>query len=300
VKVAQCVELFIQKKREYGYKFTGNAKLLRRFARFTGNLNINSVTDDHLNVFLSRASISNNTQRRYIWHLRHLFLYWYGHRKLLKVPGASLKPATAKTFVPYIYTRNEIRRLLDGTELCQHRRKCSISSATLKTLILFLYGTGIKIGDALALSDKDVDFARGTVIVRSATVEARTIPIGPDVKRLVKRFLMRRERLQFGLGRSLFLTSKGTSIGYGRVRQTFYRLRKIAEIRRSDSSYQPRIHDLRHSFAVHSISKWTEEGHPLDKFLPILATYMGKVDMHGLERYLELSPSCFMATLNRL
>jgi integrase/recombinase XerD len=300
VRVARCVELFIQKKRDYGYKYTANAKVLRRFARFTGKLNINSVTDDHVNSFLSRTQISNNTRRIYTWHLRHLFIHWHGHRQVARVPQAQMKPATASTFVPYVYTRNEIRRLLDATSVCQRRRKCSISSETLKTLILFLFGTGTKIGEALALSDRDVDFSRGTIVVSGTTVDTRTIPIGPDVKKVLKRYLSSSDRMQFGLGHSLFLTAKGMPITYGRVCQTFNRLRKISQVNRSDSSFQPRIQDLRHSFAVHSIAKWTDDGLEIDRILPVLATYMGNVDTQGFEQYLELSPCNYQATLNRL
>jgi integrase/recombinase XerD len=299
VKVAQCAEIYIQKKQDCGYSYASIAKVIRRFARFTGRLNICLVSGEHLRRFLSRSPISNNTWRSYAWHLRNFFIYWRGHGLIDKVPTVEMKPEIDSKFVPYVYTRREIRRLLDASNISQ-RGKCVINSETLKTLILFLYGTGIKIGDVLALSDKDISLTLRTIVIRSSTVQARTIPIGRDVKKLLKRHLNSNERRGFGFGQPLFLTVKGTAIDYSRICQTFNRLRRVAEVRRSDSSYQPRIHDLRHSFAVHSIAKWTEAGFDLDRVLPILATYLGNCDMHGVERYLELSPCSYQGTLNRL
>lgn len=299
MRVAQCVEIYIQKKRACGYSYVSIAKVIRRFARFTGRLDISLVSGEHLRRFLSRSQISNNTWRSYAWHLRNFFIYWRGCGLIDNMPTVEMKPEIDSKFVPYVYTRSEIRRLLDASNISQ-RGKCTINSETLKTLILFLYGTGIKIGDALALSDKDISFTVGTIVIRNSTVHTRTIPIGRDVGKLLKRYLNSNDRKRFGCGKTLFLTVKGRPIDYNRICQTFIRLRRVAAVRRSDSSYQPRIHDLRHSFAVHSIAKWTEAGFDLDRVLPILATYLGNCDMHGVERYLELSPCNYQGTLNRL
>jgi integrase/recombinase XerD len=300
VKVDQCVEIYVQKKRDCGYSYDSIAKVLRRFAQFTGRSNISLVTTEHVSNFLSRAPISNNTWRAYAWHLRNFFRYWHGHGQIKLVPHLLLKPATAQTFVPYVYTRQEVRALLDATTSCQRAPKCFISPFTLRTLILFLYGTGIRIGDALALLDEHVDLAGSAITVRGTTVLERTLPIGRDVRNLISGYLKSDERARFGVRRCLFLNTTGNPIRYAILRQTFKRLRTLSGVKRADSSYQPRLHDLRHSFAVHSIAKWNDAGLDLDHVLPMLATYMGNLDMHGLERYLELSPCNYQGTLNRL
>ena len=211
-----------------------------------------------------------------------------------------MKPAASQTFVPYVYTRQEIRAFLDATSICQRAPNCVMSALTLRTLILFLYGTGIKIGDALDLFDYHCDLTGSTITVRGTTVMERIIPIGRDVKNLLTAYLRSDERGRFAESKRLFLNTKGMPIRYGVVCTTFNRLRKLSGVRRADSSYQPRIHDLRHSFAVHSIAKWNAAALDLDHVLPMLATYMGNVDMHGLERYLELSPCNYENTLKRL
>jgi integrase/recombinase XerD len=300
VRVDQCVEIYVQKKKDCGYSYNSIAKLLRRFAQFTGRLNISLVTTERVSQFLCEAPISNNTSRAYTWQLRNFFRYWHGRRQIGTVPDVPLKPPMAQTFVPYVYTRQDIRALLDATSICQRGRKCLISPAALRTLILFLYGTGIRIGDALALSSDHVDLVGSTIIVRGTTVLERTIPIGRDVRSVLSGYLDSDERSRFGRAQCLFLNTKGKPIRYGIVCTTFNRLRKLSGVKRADSTYQPRMHDLRHSFAVHSIAKWNTSGLDLDHVLPMLATYMGNLDMHGLERYLELSPCNYENTLKRL
>jgi len=301
MKVAQCVEIYIERKEACGYTYTSIAKVLRRFARFVGRMNITCLTDHHVNAFLRRSAISNNTWRHYSLHLRRLFLYWFARRQIRRIPKPDPKPSVAKTFYPHIYTRTEIRRLLDAAATCQRAPRCMIGSKTLRTIVLFLYATGAKIGDALAVLGSDVDFAHSSILIRSASsLETRVIPIGRDVRRLLRRHLKSDERTGFGLGSTLFLTVKGKAVPYAVLCTVFRKLRKIADVKRANSSYQPRVNDLRHTFAVHSIAEWTRAGLANDKMLPILATYMGNVHMRGLERYLELSPCTYEAQLDRL
>jgi integrase/recombinase XerD len=114
------------------------------------------------------------------------------------------------------------------------------------------------------------------------------------------RHLRSPERSKFGSERALFLTLKGEPVEYQILRNAFQRLRAIAGVKRTNSSYQPRLHDLRHTFAVHSIAQWGHDIQTRDRMLPILATYMGMLDMHGLNAYLELSPSTYQSQLDRL
>lgn len=153
--------------------------------------------------------------------------------------------------------------------------------------------------EAAATLDSDIDFANSTVRLRD-TVRRRVIPIGSDVKRLLKRHLRSSERSRFGSGRPLFLTMKGNSVQASGFWKIFRRLRNMAGVERADGPYQPRVYDLRHTFAVHSIAHWNDEGIELEKTLPLLAAYMGNVDLSGVERYLDLSPCSYQSQLERL
>lgn len=299
MKVTQCVEAYLDHRHACGYEYASAAKLLRRFARFGGKLNISLITDDHLDDFLSRAAPSGNAWQSYYGHLRRFFAFWFGRRQVRRVPKPKLKGGAVRIFHPHIYSRPEIRKLLDAT--AARLPRCRLGPETLRTIILLLYGTGIKLPDALALLDTDVDLTNATIRVgRSSTFKSRVIPIGRDVKRLLKRHLHSNERSRFGPGLPLFLTKKGTSVQHSGFWRTFRRLRRIAKVERSDGAFQPRTYDLRHTFAVHSIAHWNRKGVELDKMLPLLAAYLGNLDFLGMQRYVALSPCSFQSQVERL
>jgi integrase/recombinase XerD len=301
MKVERCVETYLDQRRQCGYALSSTGKCLRRFARFVGKLNISVVADHHLDAFLSRTAISNNTWRRYSGYLHRFFVFWFAYGQTERIPKPKSRGRNATIFYPHVYTRKEIRRLLDATTVCQRAPVCTLGPETLRTLVLFLYGTGVKLREALRMSDSDVHLASATILMRGASEsESRVIPIGRDVKRLLGRYLRGKVRSRFGAGRPLFLTMKGTCPQYSVLCKVFRRLRCIAKVERRDGPYQPRIYDLRHTFAVHSIAQWDREGIQLDTMLPLLATYMGNVDLLGVERYLELSPCSYQSQLKRL
>jgi integrase/recombinase XerD len=301
MKLAQCVEAYVARKRASGFVYTASGKILWRFARFVGNVDISEITERDLDLFLTRNAISNNTWRRYVCYLGKFFTYWFARQQLKRIPIAKSKPAIKTAFFPFVYSRAEIRRLLDATGPCQRFARCSLDALTMRTILLLIYGTGIRVSDALTILDSDIDFKCKTIHVQSGNVRlSRKIPISSDVTYLLREYLARPRRAEFGPGKPVFLTSKGKSVPYAVVGHAFQQIRRCARVTRQNSSYQPRIHDLRHTFAVHSIASWETAGLSIEKMLPILVAYMGNLSIEGGERYLELSPSSFRAQLDCL
>jgi integrase/recombinase XerD len=301
MKIVKCVEIYVERKRTSGFIYAAGGKILMRFARFVGNLDISLITERHVELFLTRNAVSNNTWRRYVLCLTKFFIYWRARRQLKQIPCARPKPATKPTFFPFVYTRSEIRRLLDATAPCLRYPRCSLDAETVRAILLLIYGTGMHIGDVLNLMDSDVDLMHKTIQIRSAYAQlTRRIPIGADVGWLLERYLATSRRAKFGSGRALFLTCQGKPVPYAVIGHSFQQLRRFAGVGRLNSSYQPRIHDLRHTFAVHSIARWEREGLSTEKMIPLLAAYMGNLNIEGFERYLELSPSSYQAQLNSL
>jgi hypothetical protein len=178
-----------------------------------------------------------------------------------------------------VYSKAEIARLLAAAPVCQVSRRCTIGSSTLSAIILFLYGTGLRVTEALSLNDSNTDFRNGLIDICPGSVyRHRTIPIGSDVQRVLLRHLRSPERASFGTGKALFLTRK---------RSPF----------RANSSLPPRLQDLRHTSAVNSIAGWSQAGWSCEKMLPMLTAYMGNVREKGFLRYFELTPSRYRAQL---
>jgi site-specific recombinase XerD len=99
----------------------------------------------------------------------------------------------------------------------------------------------------------------------------------------------------------LFVNTQGSQLTSEAIIKNFRRLRSLAGIcRRDESHYQPRISDLRFTFAVHYITKWIDAGEDLNRMLPALAAYMGQIGLGATERYLQLTPARFQKHLDKL
>ena len=164
---------------------------------------------------------------------------------------------------------------------------------TMRSLLLLLYGTGMRIGEALSLTLQDVDLENQVLTVRdSKFFKTRLVPIGPRLTTVLSDYLARRRQLPLPAGKdSPFLATRtGIRLDYKRVNKLFCRLRKVAQIRREASArYQPRIHDIRHAAAVHRVIAWYRAGANVQQLLPQLATYLGHVDVASTQRYLSMT-----------
>ena len=301
MKLAHCVEIYVERKRLCGYDYHSSARVLRRFANSVGKIDISFVTEQHINAFLRRGRLSHNMWRNYRAQIRRFLAYWFGRRQIRRIPEPEQKPAVPTRFFPYVYSRAEIGRLLEAASICQARRRCLMSPNTLRTIILFLYGTALRVKEALALTDSDVHFDQGLIeIFPGSLYRHRTIPMGTDVRRLLRQFLRSKERAPFGTGHALFLGTMGQPVQYSLLMEAFQRLRTCARVVRPNSPVPARLQDLRHTFAVHSINSWAERGWSYEKMMPMLMSYMGIVREKGFLRYFELTPSRFRSQLASL
>ena len=157
------------------------------------------------------------------------------------------RPPVVTTFVPYIYSRTEIRLLLSTVRSSQEKSGCKIHVRTLRTFLLFPYGTGALVGEARRLLREDVDFKRRTIILRSNRFNrSREIPIGPDLYKVLRRYHTTNHRKGEMNAPQFFLTKEGNPLKGRAACQTFQRLRRMAGTARDDGArYQPRLHDLR-------------------------------------------------------
>jgi len=222
--------------------------------------------------------------------------------EIYRVPLPPPRRAPAQTFVPYVYPRPELRRLLVATGSTQRDLNCIIDARTFQTLLLFLYGTGAMLGEAVQLQRGDVDFRRRRITLSGCKTRcARELPIGSDLYYILLKY--HRTHHQKGTMRDspFFLTKDGSQIKEGTANKTFRRVREKAGVVRHDGArYQPRMHDLRHTFAVHRLTAWFKHGADMGRMIPALSAYLGQHDLGAAERYLRLTPERFRAQLDKL
>jgi integrase/recombinase XerD len=201
-------------------------------------------------------------------------------------------PKLPPSLTPYIYSADELKRLLAATDSL-YTPLSPLRSLTMRSLLLILYGTGMRIGEALSLTLQDVDLEERLLTVRDTKFyKTRLVPTGPRLTMALANYLSRRRELPLPNGDdSAFLaTCTGIRLDYKRVNKLFCRLRKVANVgRECTARYSPRIHDVRHTAAVHRVIAWYRAGADVQRLLPQLATYLGHVDVRSTQHYISMT-----------
>jgi integrase/recombinase XerD len=301
MKLSEGIERYVACKRQGGLLYTATECGLTSFKRKVGDVELNEVTSDDVLIYLSGPRTSPISWRRKHQQLSQFFIFCSDRGHLTTSPMPPVRPMVRQMFVPYIYSREEIRLLLRTTTTSQADRRCLIASQTLRTLLLFLYGTGATRSEALELTISDVNITLGTVLIRKRQAyRSRSIPICKDLQVALKKYLRWRSKISAHKDR-LFVKDDGHALVCSSLAPNFRRLRELAGIRRSGGpDNQPRLHDLRYTFAVHRITSWILNDADLNRMLPALAAYMGHAGLWATERYLLMSPERFRKSLNKL
>jgi integrase/recombinase XerD len=306
MNLSNGIEVYVQRKRTDGRQFNKGASNLLEFYRHVGDKPpLNNITTQHVQAYLDGPRTSTPTWRAKHSLLRHFFEFWNarGAMPLLLLPQQ--RPPDPPTFIPYIYTKAEIHALLISVRTSQGDDNCAFDAQTFRTFLLTLYATGALVGEVLNLLCEDVDLQASAIKIRSNRFgRSRRIPISHDLRDILRSFLNSRRRKsgkRFRLKDHLFMTKAGAPLRARNLGIRFEKLRAEAGIIRHDGAvYQPRMHDLRITFAVHRITSWIRKGADLNRMLPALAAYMGQVGLASTERYLSLTPERFRKELDKL
>ena len=303
MRVSEAVTRYLAWKRSQGFRYDSLERDFASFSQYMGNKNVLEITPHQIAAYLNGAQSSNSTWHHKYGHLRQ-FIDYLKHRGELK--KSPMPPAIArhdKAFIPYIYSRSEISRLVDHRFVgwCVKANAKRIAPETLRALLLFLYGTGVSVGEALTLQMKHLDLKRNVVTLeRPDEGRIRTIPIGRDVHKLLERYLALPVRREIQAA-YVFVNVKGAPINPVTLGFNFQRLRRRAGITRPGRPRnQPRMHDFRFTFAVHRIASWYRDGIDVPKKLPALAAYMGHTGLRAVERYLALTPEHYREQLRHM
>ena len=302
MNMAELVEAYLARQRSLGMRFDSAERLLHRFCRALGNPEIGKVTPELVATFLRGQGALSAT-----WLLRYrvltgLYRFAISRGYVGSSPLPTTLPKLPPQQTPYVYSTEELRRLLDATEVLRVGHSPQVP-AMYRTLILLLYGTGMRIGEALRLTVQDVDLTEQVIAIRDTKFfKARLVPIGPRLHQELARHTERRRLLPLPGGETspLFTTRDGRAWHYVRVIAWFQDVRRAAGILcPTGEPRPPRLHDLRHTAAVHRVVAWYRTGQDVQPLLPQLATYLGHVDVRSTQRYLQMTPDLLQAANQR-
>lgn len=290
----EVIDAYLAARRSLGVRLEREGRYLRQFASEMGNVSLSEISREAVTRFLRGGqNTPTATWRVKRSSLAGLYRYAIGRGIVTVSPLPDHPPKLSPPQTPYVYSPAEVQRLLDATAVLDHRAS-RLQVMTYRTLLLVLYGTGLRVGEAIALRLCDVDLTGSLITVRSTKFyKTRVVPIGSRLREQLAAYLDRRRRLALPAEESsaLFCTRTGHGFYYQDVITTFQRIRSAAGIVTPPGEPRPpRLHDLRHTAAVHRVLAWYRAGTNVQRLLPALATYLGHVDIRSTQRYLQMTP----------
>lgn len=297
-----AIESYVSTRRALGADFTTAAKILRSFGRMLGDLPLEAISGEHCSAFCRGRQPRRFATEKHST-LNVFFRYLVGRGVLAVSPLPDPPRRSPSRFQPYIYSHEELKRLLEAPAIVCTSKRWRLQPQTLRMLLLLLYGAGLRVGEALALRLCDVNLAERILSVWDTKFfKSRLVPIGEQLSGALADYLcMRRKLPVFEEECSrVFVFRTGKRLSYNAVRAAFAQLRETVGIKRpKEDQCQPRIHDLRATFAVHRLIAWYREGVSVQARLPLLATYLGHVSVAGTIPYLSMIPSLLSEAARR-
>lgn len=280
-------------RRAQGVKLTSADRILRRFTKETGDIDLETITPEQVAKFLHGPGQLSRT-----WSNKHSLLtglYRFalarGYAKISPLPDR--RPKLPPPHPPHVYSTEELQRLLDATATLKVNNS-PIRVETYHTLLLILYGAGLRVSEAIGLQIRDVDLPQRLLYVRETKFyKTRLVPIGPNLAAAIANYLDRRRKLPMLAGdeAALLCSRTGHHLWYQDVITQFQRVRGAAGIGcPAGATRPPRLHDLRHTAAVHRVIAWYREDRNVQSLLPRLATYLGHSEIKSTQRYLIMTP----------
>ena len=294
MNVSSLVSRYVIFRRTLGERCNSTEEILRAFCRAVGPRRpVCQLQRRRVAAYLAgRGPLTGS------WHIKYsvlkgFFRFAISRGHLRKSPLPTTVPERPPTLTPYIYSREELRRLLEAIPACQGPR-FHIQPPTLRALLLLLYGAGLRRGEVLKLTVADVDLPRGLLTVREGKFfKSRVVPLGPDLTRVLQEYVRWRTASQSSASAvGLFFVGRdGKGFDRRTLNRAFKRLREHIGLRRTDQlRYQPRLHDLRHTFAVHRLIAWYRQGADVQRLLYHLSTYLGHINLEHTQVYLTMVP----------
>ena len=293
MKLCDAISRYVTYKQGTGMVFETEATILRAFMERVGpNIPIAKINSDAALQYLNGRG-----PMTLFWHRKHdalsgLWRFAIQHGWTDRSPLPARRPKEPLPFIPYIYSRDELKRLLDGTASYQREWR-KLEPNTLRTVLLLMYGAGLRTSEPLRLQCSDVDLTEAILSIRlTKFYKSRRIALNVQLLQALTEYDNSRRRAgQPRNGPEPFFTYKsGDPVQRFVLEDAFCRLRKYVGISRQDARYQPRLHDLRHTFAVHRLTAWYQTGADVQHLLPALCTHLGHISLSGTQRYLTMTP----------
>jgi integrase len=292
------VEQYLVMRRSLGFKLRREGRMLLQFADWLDHAGQATITVAAALAWASEpgGSTAAHRQRR-LAVVRGFARYLAAFDPGCQIPPAGLLPGRAHRPTPYHYTAQEIAALVHAAGTIA----APLKAATMQALIGLIAASGLRLGEALALDRDDVDQHAAVLTVTGKNDLTRLVPLHPTTVAMLANYAARRDRLRLTpVSPGFFVTTTGRRVQQSGVQQAFARLLTAADIHIPPGRRRPRIHDLRHTFAVNALISWYQAGVDVAARLPVLSAFLGHSGPEATYWYLQATPQLLALAAQRL
>lgn len=292
---------YLRVRRALGSKLDRAEKLLTQFIAYLEQRNADVITVEHAVAWATSPGGAGWWHALRLTAVRRFAVYLRNLDDRTQIPPPGLIAHGKHRATPYLYSSSEI----DALVAAARRLPTPITAATYPVMISLLAVTGMRFGEAIALDVTDFDDHTETVTVRAGKFgKSRLVPVHPTTADGLRHYLNQREQLlrasKLADHGVLFISAAGTRLDHSAAQKKWRKIRAMAGLTPRSANCQPRIHDLRHSFAVATLLDWYRHGADVPALLPTLSTYLGHVDPKSTYWYLSAAPELLELAAQRL
>ena len=293
----------VAEKRGVGYGYAATATDLQQLDRFCQQVGHQTATlpRDLVDAFIAKRPHETETNRQHrITLVRLLGDYRQRHGIPAYVVPRGQRGAAPAPYVPHIFTRAERRAFFPALDAMAPEPTAPRRHAVFPLLFRLLYGAGLRVSEAVALTVADVDTTEGWVHIRAGKFgKERRVPLHPA---LVGRCRAYATAVLGALSADepFCPAPHGGAYTAGTVYKAFRQWLWAAGISHGGRGHGPRLPDLRHTFAVHCLRRWVDDGTDLSVAWPYLSVYLGHTGLRGTQEYLRLTAELYPALVTRL
>jgi integrase/recombinase XerD len=297
----QAVDDYLALRRSLGFKLREYGICLHEFVLFLKANGSTRVTN--------KLAVEYATQRQHekpiSWSRRLIIIrgfasYHIGTDPQTEIPPIGLLRFRTQRARPYVYTKDEIRRLLEAALKIESPHQ--LQPQTYHCLFGLLAVSGLRVGEAINLQPQDVDWSAGVLTIRGAKFgKSRLVPLHPSTRAVLFDYAKRRDEIYVRRPVSyFFVSSHGTKLEKPNLSRIFRELSRQIGIRKPGARHGPRLHDFRHRFAIETLLRWYRRGEQMTRRMPVLSTYLGHGNVTGTYWYLSNTPELMAAASHLL
>jgi integrase/recombinase XerD len=290
---------YLALRRSLGYELRRPSLHMAGFVAYLGERGADTVTTEHAVAWAKLPSGADPNYWHYrLYSIRGFARYLHARDPAHEVPPDGLIPRRSSRATPYLYSNQEIAALIAAAGRLPH----PLRADTYRTLIGLLAATGMRGGEAIALDLDDVDWAHRLLVVRNGKFgKSREVALHDSTLAALERYLERRRRLcPRPRTPALLLSGRGTRVCHCNLSGTFHQLTRAVGLQPRSASCRPRLHDLRHTFAIRTLLDWYREGVDVEARMPLLSTYLGHAKPAATYWYLSAAPELLALAGQRL